>query len=277
MKQQVQAFLKRVGIYQRVKRSRLYDLYWRVADRKLIDNRDREVEFFRRTLVGFRPGNLIFDIGANHGQKIDVFLRLGARIVALEPDRSNQEILEQSFHRFRLSPKPVVIVGKAVSDHAGVETMFVDEPGSAKNTLNRKWVDTLRTDSARFGSTLDFGEKTEVETTTVEELIRAHGRPFFMKIDVEGHEPSVLKGMSSPIPFVSFEVNLPEFKPEGVECIQLLEQVAANGRFNYAADCTRGLDLPQWLPAAAFLTELENCKKPCIEIFWKAPETAAVQ
>jgi FkbM family methyltransferase len=188
--------------------------------------------------------------------------------VAIDPDPSNQEILKQSFLKYRLAPKPVVIVGKAVSDHRGKETMWVEQPGSAMNTLNPKWVDTLRHDPSRFGTRLDFGAKQEVETITLEELIQSHGTPLYVKIDVEGYEASVLRGLRTAVPFVSFEVNLPEFKPEAVQCVELLERVAANGVFNYTADCVQGLVLERWLPATAFLGYLDSCEDPCIEIFW---------
>jgi FkbM family methyltransferase len=200
LKEQVQRVLKRIGLYGRIKHSVLYDLYWRIADPGLISRRQREVRFFRTTLAEFRPGNVIFGIGANIGHKTDIFLRLGARVVAVEADRSNQEILKHGFLKLRLFKKPVVIVGQAMSDHAGTETMFVDEPGSAKNTLNRKWVDTLRTDSVRFGKTLDFQEKTEVETSTIEELIRLHGRPFISRSTSKDMSLQFCKASAVPFP-----------------------------------------------------------------------------
>jgi len=273
LKTAAQDFLKRVGLYQRVKSSFAYDLYWRFADPRLIVDRTSEVNFFRQTLQGFQPGDLIFDIGANIGQKTDVFLRLGARVTAVDPDRSNQEILRQNFHSYRLSRKPVTIVGKAVSDRNGVETMWVDEPGSGKNTLNPKWVETLKVDSKRFGSTLQFGDKEEVETVTLEDLIRSHGRPFYIKIDVEGYEARVLRGLRSTVPYVSFEVNLPEFKPEAVQCAELLEGVGAGGQFNYTADCRDSLASPHWLSKEAFLKALNSLDDPCIEVFWRAPRS----
>src|SRR5262245_4899020 len=126
----VQNLLKRVGLYQRVKSSFAYDLYWRFADPRLLVDRTNEVNVFRQILQGLRPGDVIFDIGANMGHKTDVFLRLGARVVAVEPDRSNQDILRQNFLSLRVSKKPVIIVGKAVSDRNGTAIMWVDGPGS---------------------------------------------------------------------------------------------------------------------------------------------------
>ncbi len=271
LKTSMQGLLRGIGLYHRIKYSFLYDFYWGITDRKLIDNRGAEVRFYQKILEGFKKGALVFDIGANIGQKTDIFLRLGARVVAAEPDRLNQEILKQSFLSYRLVRKPVIIVGKAVSDKIGSHVMWVDEPGSAKNTLNQKWVETLRTDVSRFGATLEFENMVEVETTTLEELIRSYGLPFYIKIDVEGHEVSVLKGMRSVVPFVSFEVNLPQFGPEALQCIELLENLASGGHFNYAPDCLRGLIFEPWLPRATFIDALNQCEESCIEVFWKAP------
>ena len=271
LKPQIQGMLKRAGLYNRLKGSSIYSLYWRMADPSLIDNRSREVDFYRNLLKGFPEGGLIFDVGANQGTKTDIFLRLGARVVAIEPDQTNQQILRERYQRYRLTPKPVVIVGKAVSDKNAVETMWIDEPGSAKNTFSRKWVDTLRTDDERFGHSLQFGQKQEIETTTLEQLFGLHGLPFFVKIDVEGHELSVLQGMRRPVPYLSFEVNLPEFMEEGLKCVELLAGLAVDGKFNYAVDCRRGFILKEWLSPQEFSPLLSRCIDESIEVFWKTP------
>jgi len=272
LKQYTQSLLKRAGIYQRLKASRVYDLYWSVADRSVIARTDREIQFYRNLLSGFSRGCLVFDVGANHGTKTDIFLKLGARVVAVEPDQTNQGILKEKFLMFRLSRKPVTIVGKALSDKESVETMWIDEPGSAKNTLSRKWVETLTHDDERFGQHHDFSQRTTVETTTLDQLIGTHGLPFFIKIDVEGHEPNVLRGLHTAVPYLSFEVNLPEFAPDGQQCVEMLNHLAADGKFNYAAgDYEQGLALREWLAAAEFSQVLARCAERSIEVFWKTP------
>ena len=273
-KSYIQRSLKRLGIYERAKASWIYDFYWTLADRRIIDDRRSELDFYRGLLDGFREGDLIFDVGANQGYKTEIFVRLGGKVVAVEPDGISQEILKQKFLKYRLRRNPVVIVGQAISDRSSVRTMWIDTPGSAKNTLSQKWAETLRGDDRRFGQRLGFEQCKEVETVSMEQLIAFHGLPFFVKIDVEGHELSVLRGMRRPVPYLSFEVNLPEFRPEGLECVQVLRRLAPDGEFNYTPDCRRGLALKQWRRAEQFSAILASSSDPSIEVFWKTPSEA---
>ena len=267
-----QNILKRVGIYQRLKASRVYELYWSFADRSVVARTNREIRFYRNLLNGFSRDCLVFDVGANHGTKTDIFLKLGARVVAVEPDQTNQGILKEKFLTYRFSRKPVVIVGKALSDKDSVETMWIDQPGSAKNTLSRKWVETLQHDDERFGQHHEFSQRTTVETTTLDQLIGIHGLPFFIKIDVEGHEVNVLRGLHSPVPYLSFEVNLPEFAPDGQECVEILGRLSPGGKFNYAAgEYEKGMALQKWLDAPEFSRVLAQCTERSIEVFWRTP------
>jgi FkbM family methyltransferase len=264
----IQRILRRIGLYHRLQASVLYDVYWTFANKRMIEQRSREIGFYHGLLQGFRKGDLIFDIGANHGQKSDIFLRMGAKVVAVEPDEVNQSILKKKFLWGRFVKKPIVVIGKAVSDKCGVETMWIDAPGSAKNTLSGKWVETLRTDKTRFGEALDFRGEKIVETTTLDKLVEVYGLPVFIKIDVEGYEPNVLRGLQCEVPLLSFEVNLPEFRPEGVECIQRLGRLRTDGSFNYAVDCVKGLVLDLWLNERDFLRMIDTCQEKSIEVFW---------
>jgi FkbM family methyltransferase len=274
-KERAKEILKGAGLYHRLNSSSIHDLYRRVADKNWITSRDRHLDFYRELLTELRRGDLIFDVGANVGFKTDLFLRMGARVVAIDPDETNQSILRERFLNLRLVQKPVVVVGKAVSDKNSVESMLIDGPGSAVNTLSRKWATTLRENKARhtFGhSGLDFARSKTVESTTLEDLIAKYGRPLFIKIDVEGYELNVIRGLRQPVPYLSFEVNLPEFRPEGLECVELLSGLAAEGKFNYATDCESGLVVERWLDRSEFRQVLEQCEESTIEIFWKSLE-----
>ena len=75
-KQNSFSMLKRSGIYQRVRASSAYDLYLTLTNRPLIEEPDREIAFYRDLLDRFQTSDLIFDIGANIGDKAGTFLRL---------------------------------------------------------------------------------------------------------------------------------------------------------------------------------------------------------
>jgi FkbM family methyltransferase len=268
----VQTWLRDSAVYQRLKASYLYDAYWSLTNEAIIAQREKEVSFYRGFLDGLKNGDLIFDIGANHGYKTDMFLRLGARVIAVDPDALNQTTLARRFLAYRLRKKPVTIVGKAVSDEASVRTLWVEAPGSAKNTLSDKWVDVLRADTQRFGENLGFAHRQEVQTVTLSELIVEYGRPFFVKIDVEGHEPQVLQGLKEPVPYLSFEINLPEFLDEGLLCVQLMHGIDPRVQFNLAGtDLGAGLLLSSWVDASEFADVLRKRQEQSLEVFCRTP------
>jgi FkbM family methyltransferase len=197
------SLLKKSGIYHRLRASFVYDLYLTLTNGKLLKDRNREAAFYRAVLNGFKRGDLIFDIGANIGDKTGTFLRLGARVVAVDPDDHNQNVLRQKFFRYRIRPKPVMVVGKAVGANVGVETMLVCAPGSVFNTLSKKGASMISEATNRpkqLSHAIEYKEKTIVETTTLDHLIEAYGLPFFIKIDVVGYELEVLQGLHRPVP-----------------------------------------------------------------------------
>lgn len=267
----IKSILQNAGVYHRLRTSQIHEVYSRLAGKHSIRVREAQLKFYRRLLTGLRPGDLIFDVGANEGFKADLFLRLKARVVAIEPDETNQSILRERFGSFRLAPKPIIIVGKAVSDTSTVETMWIDAPGSAVNTLSLKWANALNANKARHHGSdkLEFAQQKTVETTTLEELMSRYGVPIFIKIDVEGYELNVIRGLHQSVGYLSFEVNLPEFRSEALQCVEILERLTAAGTFNYTADCEQGLTLERWLSANEFLHVLGKCTENSIEVFWK--------
>lgn len=272
-KKRMHIILRKVGLYHRLKASCLYEFFWLLADKRIVEQKRMEMKFYQNLLTGFKSGDLIIDIGANQGAKTDTFLRMGAKVVAVDPDELNQEILKQKFTKYRLSRKPVTILGKAVSDKKGVETFWIQEPGSAMNTLSRKWVEALRGDDSRFNCDFQYSQSKEIETLTLQDLRSAYGEPVFVKIDVEGYEPHVIGGMRTPVACLSFEVNLPEFREEGKKCVGLLMQLSEHGIFNYTKDLRQGLALTEWVYGKEFHNILDRCEEKSIEVFWKTSKS----
>lgn len=260
------------SLRNRLQSSSIRRAYWAIGNRATLLSTLREEQFYRGLLVGLRRDDLVFDIGANVGSKTDIFLRLGARVVAVEPDEACQRTLRDRFLRYRLMRPPVTLIDKAVSDKIGVETMWIDGPGSAVNTMNGQWADHLRDSKGSFpyaNCGLEFSCSKPIETTTIEHLVGLHGVPFFIKIDVEGHELNVIRSLRQAVPFLSFEVNLSTFRQEGIECVKALSQLEPSGRFNYTPDCCSGLVLAEWLGTKEFYAVLESCSEETIEVFWR--------
>ncbi|HZT74708.1 MAG TPA: FkbM family methyltransferase [Terriglobales bacterium] len=262
------SILDGLGIHHRLRASRAYDLCWLLRSPRQWESRRNEKRFYRRLLGAVSREDLIFDVGANVGEKCAIFLRLGARVVAVEPDQASCAILKEKFFKLRLRKPRLTIVCEAVGRTRGEAEMFLDRPGSAVNTLSEKWAGTLLRDSSRAGGgPFAFERTVRVPVTTLAELVDRFGLPRYIKIDVEGHEFAVLSGLGRPVPLLSFEANLPEFLGEAQDCIKLLTAEDGRAGFNYTADCGAGFALARWVGAGEMASRLETCGERSVEIF----------
>jgi FkbM family methyltransferase len=246
----------------RFKSSLLFEAYLHTVRREWLKERTDEIKFYKRILGHVGQFGSIFDIGANIGNKAEVFQHVAPRVYCLEPDRANASFLRQRFWK-----RPgVTVIENAVSDRPGTLTLSSFEGYSALNTVSSKWLDVLAQD--RFGVALKPSASREVPATTLDELIDTHGVPVYVKIDVEGHELSALHGLSRPVPFLSFEVNLPEFRAESLECVARLASLRQNTRFNYVVSQRAvRLEMDEWLPAAEFSQWLGQAAHSSFEVF----------
>jgi hypothetical protein len=116
----VKAKIKGSKIEWKIRASIFYEIYLNIFYGAYVRNRQKEMNFYRSALE-FNKTNLFFDIGANGGDKADIFLRMGAKVVCIEPDKSCCKILEK---RFKDKSKNIVISNKAVSDSIGNKTLL---------------------------------------------------------------------------------------------------------------------------------------------------------
>jgi FkbM family methyltransferase len=144
-------------------------------------------------------GDLVFDIGAHVGDRIAAFRRLGARVVAVEPQPALVRTLRLIYGRDRQVAIEPTAVGRAPGtielklniDNPTVATASGDFIAAAR--LAPGWEDQAWTADLR------------VPITTLDDLIARHGMPAFAKIDVEGFEAEVLAGLTRPVRALSFE------------------------------------------------------------------------
>jgi FkbM family methyltransferase len=214
----------------------------------------------RRRMLAFygqfvRPGDLCFDIGANIGNRTDVFLRLGARVVAVEPQPLSVAHLRQ---RFRKEPR-VALVTLAVGARPGVTQMLLSDADMI-SSLSPEWIAKVKA-SGRFANQR-WDRTLEVDVTTLDALIREHGRPAFCKIDVEGYEAEVVRGLTQALEMISFE-----FTPEALEpALSSIRRLAQLGPtvFNYSVGENMAWQAPAWLEADAMIRLLQALPDPTV-------------
>ena len=251
------------GIYSLIRFSRFYSIYLRLF-RKSIFKLNLSEKTFYKGLFGYR-GVLVFDIGANVGDKASLFSSLGQKVVAIDPDQANYRLLKRRFFFSR----NVRIVNCAIGAAEGKENFYISSEGSSINTLSKKWKSILETPSLnRWSSETGFQLSYEVDVQTLESIITKYGTPYFVKIDVEGYELEVLKGLKSMIPVMTIEANFPEFRDETIACINKLVDINNNARFNCVdghhlyimKDHMNGGEIIDWLKA----TEMRYFELVCL-------------
>lgn len=170
-----------------------------------------------------RPGALAFDIGAHAGNRVSAFRRLGARVVAVEPQPDFVRVLQALYGR---DPQ-VVILAAAVGATPGEARLLVSERTPTVTTLSADWAERVAGDPSFRGVSWSPGARAAV--TTLDALVAAHGRPDFIKLDVEGSEADALAGLSIAVRALSFEY-LAVARDVGVACI---DRLAALGDYEY--------------------------------------------
>lgn len=185
---------------------------------RLRPGRRRRLDAFYRPWIG--ANSLCFDIGAHLGDRVDAWRRLGARVVAVEPQPLFQDVL---MRRYRNDPR-VCIEPAALAEQPGRTTLWVSRRTPTVSTINPIWREAMA-GSPRFRG-VAWDMRCEVEVLTLDGLIARHGVPTFCKLDVEGAEAQVLAGLSCPLPALSFEYS-PAALAGGIACIERLSALGA--------------------------------------------------
>ena len=187
-----------------------------------------------------RPGDLVFDVGAHVGDRIRTFRRLGARVVAVEPQPALHRTLRTLFGR----DEAVTLVPSAVGRTAGTATMMINIDNPTISTLSTDFIAASRGAAGWEGQA--WPRSLEVPVTTLDALIDEHGAPSFIKLDIEGFEAEALAGLSHRVAALSFEVTTIQ-RAVGLAAI---ERCAALGFTRFAASLGESQELRAWRSAA---------------------------
>ncbi len=146
---------------------------------------EQRAMFAQRTAAA-RPTRF-YDIGANFGL-YSVTLGLahpGLAIEAFEPVSRTRAKLERNLALNGLAGR-VRVHPLALSEAAGEAEIAIDPRSSGLSTLSASDAEAARR---------DFSAAETIRTARLDELSTAAGETLAIKIDVEGHEVSALKGM----------------------------------------------------------------------------------
>ncbi len=196
------------------------------------------------------PGDLAFDIGAHAGNRTRALAALGCRVVAVEP----QADLAAMLRRFFAGSTKVTVLEALMSAHVGRQTLWVSERHPTVATAAADWRDARAAEPGFAAVTWDTA--IDVDSTTLDATIAKVGEPAFIKIDVEGFEPTVLAGLTRPIRTVSFEY-LPGALEQVEQCAAALGSLGAY-EFNWSPGETFVLASPKWMTAAALISALRT-------------------
>ena len=185
-------------------------------------------------------GDLCFDVGAHVGSRVRAWRRLGARVIAVEPQPNCLKVLRYLYGH----DAAVEIIASAVSDSRGRTTLHASSARPALSTTAADWVKEARVGDTRFAP-IQWNTSLDVDTVTLDDLITRYGEPMFCKIDVEGAELQVLRGLSRPLPALSFEF-LPVSIERAYTCIDHLVSVGPY-RFRWSEGETMRWTCPRWV------------------------------
>ena len=163
------------------------------GDRTRRDAMDR---LYRRFV---QPGDLVFDVGAHVGDRVASFRRLGARVVAVEPQPALTRTLKLLYGRDRA----VAIEAAAIGRTAGEIDLMVNVENPTVSSASDAFIKAA--DGAPGWEGQRWTKTVRVPVTTLDALIDRHGLPSFIKLDVEGFEVEALAGLTRPVATLSFE------------------------------------------------------------------------
>jgi FkbM family methyltransferase len=189
------------------------------------------IAFYRSLLA---PRSLCFDVGANIGENSEAMLEAGLRVVALEPNPMVLPELRARCKHFGDCKIVEAALGSAVS----TATLHAAR-SHGQSSLVSDWAS-------------DVIATYDVPVLTLDHVIETFGAPAYCKIDVEGWESEVLKGLTRAIPLISFEFHLNDADiRRTVSCLNRLTELGASHVNLTPAEGFR-FHFSEWMPLPEF-------------------------
>jgi len=131
---------------------------------------------------------LIYDVGMHLGEDTEFYLKKGFRVVAIE---AVQDFCNQVRTRLAsaVADGRLTVLHCAIAEQSGPVTFFVNEKKSVWGTADAEFA-ALR--SARGAAV----HSVEVPGRPFADILREHGMPYYLKVDIEGADRQCLAALA---------------------------------------------------------------------------------
>lgn len=151
--------------------------------------------------------SLIIDVGMHTGRDTEFYLKKGFNVVAIE---ANPELVKRAQAHFEdaLSNKRLVLYDRAIAEHDGEIEFYVNQQHDDWGTTSKEFASR----NERLGSSNTL---IHVKSTRFQNILRKHGIPYYLKIDIEGADMLCLKALlefKETPKYVSIEASLRSFE-----------------------------------------------------------------
>jgi FkbM family methyltransferase len=188
---------------------------------------------------------LIFDVGCNIGKKTNEYLKYNTKVVGFEPQ---PKCVKQLMNYFKNSNS--VIIEPIGLDIKKGDSFIYEASHDTISSMSEEFIDIVKKE--RF-SGYNWGNKISINVDTLDNMIKKHGKPNYIKIDVEGYELNVLKGLTTPIDVISIEFT-PELCQISIDCINYIETINGNCIYNYGYREDKDFKFEKWISKDEILT-----------------------
>lgn len=242
--------LSKLGLLGILRKSELYHAAASKLNKELRAQIRAEMNFYG---LFVKSGGVCFDVGASYGGKTNVFHKMGARVVAVEPDPEAFSILAKKFRGINeiilLNNGLGAVPGELLLNRSTKSTLSTFDNGDVEATLKDE----------RFSNTTFF-EKCLVKVDTLDNLVAQYGIPDYCKISTVGYEIEVLKGLSVPVKTISITCNVPQHIEKTIECLNLMDKLDTYKYNYYLSTLLNGFVETSWLTGSEMKKRLEEMK-----------------
>jgi len=142
----------------------------------------------------------------------------------------------------------VILIRGALGSKEGEGNLMLSNSHTV-SSMSKEWINCVRNSDMFFTSTSAFqwNKNVTVPVTTLDKLIEKYGSPAMCKIDVEGFEHEVIKGLSQSIKMISFEFTPTQnFVSQAIKSVEHLSSIG-DVQFNYSFGETMTFAMDEWV------------------------------